>query len=215
MSWEAPERVSIKRTPLVIAVILILFRVWLPHEVACGLSPAQASGAAPADREKVQVELHDVELMDQNENRLKFRSEVIDDKVAVVIPFYTDCTTSYPILIFILTRLQDMLGDRLNRDVVLISVTVDPRTDNSVRLKAYAKQQKAKPGWFFLSGDRISLGQVLWGMGVLPSSNLEEHNHIPITMVGSVEGGWRKFHGFPSPDQLLAQVEKLLAAGGG
>lgn len=166
----------------------------------------------PSKRETVKVELQDVELIDQDGGRVKFKSEVIGDRAAVVIPFYTTCTTAYPILIFIFTRLQDMLGERLGRDVVLVSVTVDPRTDIPVRLKAFAKKQKAKPGWVFLSGDRNSLGQVLWGVGVLFSSNLEEHNHIPITMVGSSRGEWRRFHGFPTPEQLMSQVEESLAA---
>jgi len=129
-----------------------------------------------------------------------------------VIPFYTTCPTAFPILIFILTRLQDMLGERLGKEVVLVSVTVDPRTDIPVRLKAYASKQKARPGWVFLSGDRNSLGQVLCGVGVLFSSKLEEHNHIPITIVGSPWGEWRRFHGFPTPEQLLGQLEEALAA---
>lgn len=182
--------------------------------IAGGFGPAAPSGFGVeiAEQGKIQVELHDVELMDQDGNLLKFGTEVVGDRVAVLIPFYTNCTTSYPILIFIFTRLQNMLGERLNRDVVLISATVDPRNDSPARLKAFADKQKARPGWFFLSGDRNSLGQMLCGMNVLPSSNLEEHNHIPVTVVGSVKEGWRRFPGFPTPDQLLAQVDQVLAA---
>jgi protein SCO1/2 len=165
-----------------------------------------------SNKEAINVKLHDLELIDQDGQRLKFRSDVIGDRVAVVIPFYTTCTTAYPILIFMFTRLQEMLGPRLGKEVVLVSISVDPRTDIPVRLKAFARRQKAMPGWVFLSGDRTNLGQVLWGVGVLFSSNLEEHDHIPITMVGSANGEWRRFHGFPSPEQVLAQVEEALAA---
>jgi protein SCO1/2 len=172
--------------------------------------PGAGSDASKDDH--VKVELQDIELVDQDGGRVKFKSDVIGDRAAVVIPFYTTCTTAFPILIFIFTRLQDMLGERLGREVVLVSVTVDPRTDIPVRLKAFAKKQRARPGWVFLSGDRNSLGQVLWGVGVLFSSNLEEHNHIPITMVGSSWGEWRRFHGFPTPEQLMGQVEEALAA---
>jgi protein SCO1 len=181
-----------------------------------GINPsvlaASESKMDPSKREIVKVELRDIELIDQDGGRVKFRSDVIGDRAAVVIPFYTTCTTTYPILIYIFTRLQDMLGERLGKDVVLVSVTVDPRTDVPVRLNAFARKQKAKPGWIFLSGDRNSLGQVLWGVGILLSSNLDEHNHIPISVVGSTRGEWRRFHGFPTPEQLMAQVEESVAA---
>lgn len=171
---------------------------------------------AKADRkdgEPFDVKLHDLELIDQDEQRVKFKSDVIGDRVAVIIPFYTSCTTSYPVLIFMFTRLQDMLGDRLGKDVVLVSVTVDPRTDSPVRLKAYAGRQNAKPGWVFLTGDRNHLGRVLLGAGALFSSNVDEHNHIPVTLVGRDGGEWRRLHGFPRPEQVLDRIEGLLADG--
>ena len=161
-------------------------------------------------KESVNVKLLDLELVDQDGSKVKFKTDVIGDKVAVIIPFYTTCTTAYPILIFMFTRLQEALGDRLGKEVVLVSVSVDPRTDIPVRLKAYARRQKAKPGWVFLSGDRNNLGQVLLGVGVLFSPNLEDHNHIPITLVGSAHSEWRRFHGFPSPEQILGEINKSL-----
>jgi protein SCO1/2 len=160
--------------------------------------------------ETVNVRLLDLELVDQDGGKVKFKSDVIGDKVAVIIPFYTTCTTSYPILIFMFTRLQEALGDRLGKDVVLISVSVDPRTDIPVRLKAYARRQKAKQGWVFLSGDRDNLGQVLLGVGAILSPNLEDHNHIPITVFGSAHSEWRQFHGFPSPEQILGEINRAL-----
>jgi protein SCO1/2 len=109
------------------------------------------------------------------------------------------------------TRLQEMLGEQLGRDVVLVSVSVDPKTDIPVRLKAFSRRQKAKPGWVFLSGDRYNLGQVLLGVGVLFSPNIDDHNHIPITLVGRAESDWRRFHGFPSPEQIMAEISKSLS----
>ena len=163
------------------------------------------------ERQTIKVKLHDLDLIDQDGATAKFKSDIIGNRVAVIIPFYTTCTTAYPILVFIFTRLQVLLGDRLGKDVVLISLTVDPRTDIPIRLKAFARRQNALPGWVFLTGERNNLGKVLWGTGAILSANLEEHDHIPITMVGSAGGQWRRFHGFPTPEQLLDQVEKELA----
>ena len=160
----------------------------------------------------IDINLYDVELVDQDGKKVLFKTDVIGDRVAVIIPFYTTCTTSYPILIFVFTRLQAMLADHLGKDVVLVSVSVDPRTDIPVRLKVYADRQKAKPGWVFLSGDRGNLAKVLFGIGILFSLNLDDHNHTPLTVVGSVHSKWKRFYGYPPPEVLMTQVNESLIA---
>ncbi len=159
-----------------------------------------------------EVKLFDLDLWDQDGKKVKFKSDVIGDKVVAVVPFYTTCTTAYPILIFIFTRLQEMLGDRLGKDVLLISISVDPKTDIPIRLKAFARKQKARPGWVFLSGELTNLATVLSGIGVqyIVGQSLDEHQHIPLTLVGKVQGEWKQFHGYPPPEILLAQINKQL-----
>ncbi len=163
-----------------------------------------------ADDPEVTVELVDVELTDQDGRTLAFESDVVADKLVVIIPFYTTCPTSYPILIFTLKSVQKLLGDRLEKDVRLIALTVDPKTDTPLRLKDYAKKNQALEGWLFLTGDREDLGQVMYGAGVLLSTNVDQHNHVPLTVLGYRGGPWKKLHGFPSPQQLLQEIERLL-----
>jgi protein SCO1/2 len=185
-------------------------RLLLGIGVALSLVLEPPGHAQSTKAESLNVRIHDLELVDHEARKVKFKSDVIGDRVAVIIPFYTTCTTNYPILIFTLSKVQQMLGDRLGKDVVLVSVSVDPRTDIPVRLKAFAARNRARPGWAFLTGERNNLAQVLWGVGVLFSTNLEEHNHIPVTMVGRAGGEWRRLHGFPSPEQLMAQINESL-----
>ena len=159
------------------------------------------------------VRLIETDLIDQDGRKVKFKSEVIGDRIAAIVPFYTTCTTAYPILIFTFSRLQDLLGERLGKEVVLISISVDPKTDIPVRMKAFAGRQKARPGWIFLTGERNNLAQILQGIGVqyIVGRSLDEHQHIPLTLVGNASGEWRRFHGYPSPEQVLAQINKSLA----
>jgi protein SCO1/2 len=171
-----------------------------------------AYAGSKEDLKVVDVKLHDLELTDQDAQKVKFKSDVVGDRVAAMVPFYTTCTTAYPILIYTFSRLQTLMGDRLGREVVLVSVTVDPRTDIPIRLKAFARRQKAKPGWVFLTGDRNSLTKVLFGVGILPSQNLDDHNHTPLTVVGGEGRTWKRFHGFPSPELLKSHIESLLAS---
>lgn len=166
-----------------------------------------------AEVKTVDIKLFDLDLWDQDGRKVKFKSDVIGDKVAAIVPFYTTCTTAYPILIFIFTRLQEMLGEHLGKEVLLISISVDPRTDIPIRLKAFARRQKARSGWIFLSGDLHNLATVLSGIGVqyIVGQSLDEHQHIPLTLVGNVRGEWKRFYGYPPPETLMAQINKTRA----
>ncbi|MHC1742945.1 MAG: SCO family protein [Syntrophobacteraceae bacterium] len=168
----------------------------------------------PAEAKNADIELLDLELWDQDGKPVRFKSDVIGDRVAAIVPFYTNCTTAYPILIFVFGKLQELLGDHLAKDVVLVSVSVDPRTDIPVRLKAFASRKKARPGWVFVSGERNSLAKVLDGIGVqyIVGQSLDEHNHIPLTMVGDPRGEWKRFYGYPSPEVLLEEIKRLVAS---
>lgn len=174
------------------------------------LIPGLPSGAVAEGARALEAQLHDLPVVNQDGDRVLFKSEVVGDRLAVVIPFYTTCTTAYPILVFTFTRLQDLLGERLGREVVLVSVTVEPKIDTPVRMKGYARRQKAKPGWIFLGGEKQDLEKILFGIGVLPTENLVEHNHTPLTVIGGSEGQWQRFHGYPSPELLHSEILKLL-----
>ncbi len=206
-------RVAVSRGGLCLwCCAMLLWMVSAARTAGAGRSGELLMLAQAPKKESINVELHDLDLIDQDGRSVKFKRDIIGNRLAVIVPFYTNCTTNYPILIYTFSRLQQMLGERLDRDVVLISVSVDPKTDIPIRLKDFAKRNKAGEGWVFLSGERSNLGRVLWGIGVLFSTNIEEHNHVPITMVGSDGGEWRRIHGFPSPSQVLMQIEELLAA---
>ena len=176
-----------------------------------GLMPLFCGSAVQAAGTQLDnVNLHDLPVIDQDGRSLKFKSEIVKDQLAVVIPFYTTCTTAYPILVFTFTRLQKMLGDQLGRDVILIAVSVEPKIDTPSRMKAFARRQKAKAGWTFLSGKRKNLEKILYGIGILPTENLVEHNHNPITIIGGAKTEWRRYHGFPSPELLKSEINKIM-----
>jgi protein SCO1/2 len=50
-----------------------------------------------------------------------------------------------------LVKVQQLLGERLGRDVFMYSLTVDPENDTARVLRAFAEKFKVRPGWSFLS----------------------------------------------------------------
>jgi protein SCO1/2 len=156
------------------------------------------------------VRLEDVSLLDQDGKPVRFSSEVLGDKLVIVDFVFTHCTTVCPVLSAILARVQGQLGERLEKEVRLVSISVDPSRDTPARLKAYSRKFGAKPGWTWLTGSQEDVKQVLEGLGAYTP---DYANHAPMVLVGDARTGrWVRLNGFPSKEKLLEKVDELAAA---
>ena len=156
---------------------------------------------------KVQIKLPDTVLTDQNGKAVKFRTEVLADRLAVVNFIYTTCTTVCPVQSALIADLQQRLGERSGKEVSLISVSVDPLRDTPLRLKEFAARYKAGPGWRFLTGSRQAVDEVLKAFDVYTPNFAD---HPAAVLVGNPRSGeWVRLFGFPSTDQILARMKEL------
>ncbi|MDH3658896.1 MAG: SCO family protein [Alphaproteobacteria bacterium] len=147
------------------------------------------------------VTLIDHELVDQTGQKQRFVSDVIGDKKAVIAGIYTGCTTICPITTLLFAELQDALGTRLEKEVRLISLSVDPAHDTPSMLADAAAEIDAKPGWFWLTGPPALQNEVLFGIGAY-SSDITEHP--PVFVVGDgATGEFVQLYGFPSVEEFL------------
>jgi protein SCO1/2 len=168
--------------------------------------PAEAA-SAPATAD---VTLYDEPLLDQDGRRVKLVRDVVADRIVVMDFIYTTCTTVCPVASAIFQKVQADLGDRLGRDVVMISVSVDPGTDTPERLKAYARKFRAQSGWTFLTGGERVVDKVLEGLGAY-SQDFTAHPNM--TLIGDGHTGkWTRMYGFANPKHIVAQVDRLAAA---
>jgi len=170
---------------------------------------AKATARTPAG-EAVRIKLPDTALTDQDGRAQRLASDVAADRIVVVDFIYTTCTTICPVASALLSQVQKQLGDRLNQDVRLVTVTVDPVRDTPARLKEYGKRYGSGPGWTWLTGPKPQVDEVLKAFGAY-TPNFE--NHPPLVLVGDPKNGkWLRFYGFPTPEQLTAAVRELGAA---
>lgn len=186
-------------------ILALVTPAWFaPASTAHAATPPEKAAAA------VRVQLHDLPLLNQDGRQVRFKSDVIGDRLVAITFTYTTCTTICPILDSIFVKLQDRLGDRLGREVFLYTLSIDPVNDIPPRLKSYAGKLKAKPGWNFLTGNKVNVDKVLTGLDMYTADIL---NHTPSILVGDGKSGtWRRFYGFPSADKLLAALNELSAA---
>ena len=158
---------------------------------------------------KVQIKLPDTVLTDQNGKAVRFKADVMADRLVAINFVYTTCTTVCPVQSALFADLQQRLGERAGRDVSLISVSVDPLRDTPLRLKEFAARYKAGPGWSFLTGSRQSVDEVLKAFDVYTPNFAD---HPAAVLVGDPRSGeWVRYFGFPSTDQLISRMKELQA----
>jgi protein SCO1/2 len=149
------------------------------------------------------LRIPDEELVDQDGNAVRLRDLMAGHAVAVNFVF-TTCTTVCSPMTAIFGRVQDGLGDSMEREVRLVSISLDPATDTPERLKRYADRFGRRAGWTFLTGEREQVLRVLRALGGYAPVKEE---HTPVTLIGRAdEGRWRRVYGIAPPERLLTEI---------
>ncbi|HEX8119184.1 MAG TPA: SCO family protein, partial [Pyrinomonadaceae bacterium] len=149
----------------------------------------------------------DVELLDQDGNKVRFYSDVLKGKTVIINAFFTTCTSVCPPMNRNLEKVQEALGDRIGKDVFIVSMSVDPETDTPPRLKEYAKRFHAKPGWLFLTGKKENLDWALYRVGQYVEA---KDDHTTVIVVGNEATGlWKKALGMAKAADLIQIVKSV------
>lgn len=97
-------------------------------------------------------------VQDQNKQKAWFYEELINGKLVLVSFTSVKSEQYYPILSN-LVKVQEMLGDRLGKDVFMYTISTDPYRDTPEGLKVLADKHGAK--WRFLTGEPEAIQEVL------------------------------------------------------
>ena len=177
--------------------------VQLINNAAAGDKTKTAEEASPA-----QKYFTDVELLNQNGEKVRFYTDVLKGKTVIVNAFFTTCTSVCPPMNRNMEKIQEALGDRVGRDVFLVSMTVDPDVDTPARLKDYAQKFHAGPGWIFLTGSKENLDKALYKLGQYVEN---KDDHKTIFIIGNEPTGlWKKAFGMANVVELIQVVESVI-----
>ncbi|MCI0487542.1 MAG: SCO family protein [Blastocatellia bacterium] len=150
----------------------------------------------------------DVVLINQDGKQMRLYSDLLKGKVVVINAFFTTCQGSCPVMAGNFAAIQDWLGDRLGKDVYLISISVDPLTDTPAKLKEYAERFKAKPGWYLLTGEKENVDKALHKLGQQVE---DREQHLNVFIIGNEPTGlWKKALGLAKPEDLIRIVESVI-----
>jgi cytochrome oxidase Cu insertion factor (SCO1/SenC/PrrC family) len=170
-------------------------------------APATVGTKKPETAQSLRIP--DTTVYDQNGKRLNFYTDLVKGKTVAINFIFTTCTTICPPLEATFRKVQQELGERVGRDVQLISISVDPTTDTPERLKSFSEKFKAGPGWTFVTGSKPEIDQLLRALG---ASVTDKSNHSPMLLVGNdMAGYWTRTYGLASASTIVKVITEAAA----
>jgi protein SCO1/2 len=170
-----------------------------------------AQGASTANGEvqtAAQKYFTEVELLNQNGEKMRLYSDLLKDKVVIINTFFGTCTSVCPPMNRNLEKVQEAFKDRIGKDLYIISISVDPEVDTPPVLKDYAAKFHAVPGRFFLTGKKQNVDWALYKLGQYVE---DKNDHQTVIVIGNVRTGlWKKAFGLAKTEELIEIVRTVL-----
>jgi protein SCO1/2 len=198
------------------------------------LAQAQALESKPkfkqiSSRERIRDRFFPNLLLTTHEGRkVKFYDDLVKDKLVIFNMFYAKCEGICTPITRNLVRLQQVLGDRVGKDIFMYSFTLNPKEDNVAALQHYAHMHKVKPGWLFVTGSVDDMELLRHKLGYVdpdPEVDKDRSNHIGVLKYGNEPlQRWGGCPGMESPEWIAEMIswvdwpkdsEKKKANGGG
>lgn len=89
-------------------------------------------------------------------------NESLKGKAVLINFIYTNCDESCPIMVHKFMDIAKEMKDDLGKNLLLLSITMDPERDSVEALKAYSEKMKADTSyWSFVTGDKDVVAKTL------------------------------------------------------
>ena len=147
-----------------------------------------------SSREKLQKRYFpNFELTTHEGKKVHFYDDLIKDKIVVINFMYVKCEGICMPITMNLKRVQDLLGDRVGRDIFMYSITLKPEEDTPAKLKQYVRSHNIKPGWTFLTGKPDEINTLRRSLGFKDAKlKLDQDltNHTGMVKYGNEAREW-------------------------
>jgi len=149
-------------------------------------------------------------LTTQEGKKVKFYDDLVKDKIVVFNMFYAKCEGICSPVTRNLVRVQNLLGDRVGKDIFFYSFSLKPKDDTVPALKHYAEMHKVKPGWLFLTGSADDMEILRRKLGFVdpdPELDKDTSNHIGVLKYGNEPlQRWGGCPGMQAPDAIAEAI---------
>ena len=155
-----------------------------------------------------------VPLTTQDGKTVHFYDDLIKGKIVAVNLIYTTCKYACPLETARMRQVQQVLGDRMGKDVFFYSITIDPEHDTPEVLKDYAEKFHAGPGWLFLTGKQADIDLIQRKVGLYSTPDPKNPDgHTPNLLVGNeATGQWMRNSGMDNAKFLARTIGDWLTS---
>jgi protein SCO1 len=156
-----------------------------------------------------------VPLLTQDGQPVKFYDDLLRGKAVAINLIYTHCKDACPLETARLAQVQQLLGDRVGKDIFFYSISIDPKRDTPEVLKAYAEKFHVGPGWLFLTGKKADIDLISKKLGLTSIVDADDPDgHQPSLMLGhEPTGQWMRNSAMDNPRFLAVTISNFLARG--
>ena len=155
-----------------------------------------------------------VEVKTQDGRTLRFYDDVLKGKIVLINFFFTDCDAVCPLMTENLARVQELLGDRVGKDIFMVSISLQPEHDTPEVLAAYAKTYGVGPGWLFLTGKKNDIELLRHRLGFVDSDPVEDadpEQHIgTVRITNEPMHRWAMSPALVNPPALVRTVKRVI-----
>jgi len=111
-------------------------------------------------------------------------------------------------------KVHKHLGDRVGKDIFILSISIDPEVDTPERLKQYAKIHGCPSrGWYWLTGDYDEIDRLRRSLGVYdldPVIDADRTQHAGLVTFGDDRGDrWAALPALMDDQQLTESILRL------
>jgi protein SCO1/2 len=155
-----------------------------------------------------------VPVQTQDGRTLRFYDDVMKGKILVINFFFTDCDNLCPIATDNLVRVQELLGDRVGKDIRFVSISLQPEHDTPEVMAEYAKKHGVGPGWLFLTGKRDDIELLRHRLGfwdISPEVDADPEQHLgTVRFANEPMHRWTMMPSLTSPAALVRSVYRVI-----
>ena len=177
------------------------------------------SGETRGSVEKPSDVFPNILLLTQEGKQVRFYDDLVKGKGVLVNFIYTNCEKSCSPTTASLARVHGLLGDRVRRDLFMLSISLDPTVDRPKELKNYAARFGQFKGWYFLTGKEAEIDDLRRKLGLYdldPVLDADKTQHAGIVIVGNdATNRWSSLPALMDPRQLAQTVLRIARNGRG
>jgi protein SCO1 len=152
------------------------------------LAAAERGRASTSDQAGGLRHFPNVTLLTQDNQPVRFYDDLMKDKIVMINFFYVSCTGTCPASTSNLVKVQQLLGNRVGRDIFMYSISLKPREDRPAQLKEYQQMHGIKAGWTLLTGKPDDCELLRRRLGFAdpdPVRDRDVANHVGLVVYGN------------------------------